>query len=48
MVFFIFIQSSIENSEREPDQTLLFVASDLGLHGLPMFYKKDTRFIWVN
>ena len=24
------------------------VASDLGLHCLPMSYKKDARLIWVN
>ena len=31
-----------------PDGTPHFVASHLGLFRLPMFYKKDTRFIWVN
>ena len=30
-----------------PDQTPHSVASDLGLHYLPMFHKKDTRHIWV-
>ena len=31
----------------DPDQTLHSVASDLGLHYLPMFHKKDARHIWV-
>ena len=32
---------------RDPDQTLHSVASDLGLHYLPMSHKKDARHIWV-
>ena len=31
----------------DPDQTLYSVASDLGLHYLPMSHKKDARHIWV-
>ena len=30
----------------DPDQTSHFVASDLGLHYLPMSHKKDARHIW--
>ena len=32
----------------ETDQMPHSAASDLGLHYLPMSYKKDTRLIWVN
>ena len=35
------------NSE-DPDQTLHSMASDLGLHCLPMSHKKGARIIWVN
>ena len=31
----------------DPDQTPQSVASDLGLHYLPMSHKKDARPIWV-
>ena len=31
----------------DPDQTSNSVASDLGLHCLPMSSKKDARHIWV-
>ena len=31
----------------DPDQTPPSVASDLGLHCLPMSHKKDARHIWV-
>ena len=31
----------------DPDQTPLSVASDLGLHYLPMPHKKNARHIWV-
>ena len=31
----------------DPDQTPHSVASDLGLHCLPMSHKKDARHIWV-
>ena len=31
----------------EPDQTPHSVASDLGLHCLPLSHKKDARHIWV-
>ena len=46
-----FIQILIENSlanSGDPDQTPRSVASDLGLHRLPMSHKKDARLIWVN
>ena len=31
-----------------PDQTPHSVASDLGLHCLPMSHKKDARHTWIN
>ena len=31
----------------ETDQTPHSAATDLGLHSLPMSYKKDARLIWV-
>ena len=31
----------------DPDQTPHSVASDLGLHYLPMSHKKEARHIWV-
>ena len=31
----------------DPDQTPHSVASDLGLHYLSMFHRKDARHIWV-
>ena len=31
----------------DPDQTPHSLASDLGLHCLPMSHKKDARHIWV-
>ena len=34
-------------NSREPDQTPRFAASDLVLHCLAMFHKKDARLIWV-
>ena len=45
MLFFIFIQVLTENyaNSGDPDQMQHFVASDLGLHYLPMSHKKDTR-----
>ena len=50
MVFFIFIQVLIVNyasKKWRPDQTPHSVASDLGLHYVPMSHKKDARHIWV-
>ena len=35
------------SNSRDPDQTLHFAASDLGLHCLPMSHKKDAGHIWV-
>ena len=37
----------MQANSRDPDQTPHSVASDLGLHYLPMFHKKDARHIWV-
>ena len=50
MVFFFFkLKSNIllEISE-DPDQTPRSAASDLGLHCLSIFHKKDARHIRVN
>ena len=50
MYFFYFYSSfnrkMLANSG-DPDQMLHSVASDLGLHCLPIFHKKDARHIWV-
>ena len=51
MLFFIFIQNLREHSVSEQwraDQMPLSAASDLGLHCLPMYHKKDARLMWVN
>ena len=51
VVFFIFIQIIIEHSANKqwrPDQMSLYVASNLGLHYLPMSLKKDASLILVN
>ena len=51
MVVFVFILILIENSvanSGDPDQTLHSAASGLGLHCLPMSYRKDARLKWVN
>ena len=48
MVFFIFIHVLIENyasRQWRPNQTPHSVASDLGLHYLPMSHKMDARHI---
>ena len=37
----------MQANSRDPDQTSHSVASDLGLHYLPMSHKKDARHIWV-
>ena len=37
----------MQANSRDPDQTPHSVASDLGLHGLPMSHKKDARHLWV-
>ena len=37
----------MQASRGDPDQTPHSVASDLGLHYLPMSHKKDARHIWV-
>ena len=51
MVFFIVIPILIEQSiskQWNPDQTSRFAASDLGLHCLPIYHKKDASHnIWV-
>ena len=49
MVFFLFSQIFIEHSAAnfgDPDQTPLIMASDLCLHCLSMFHKKDVRLIY--
>ena len=53
MVFYIFIQMTIDYSvanSGDTDQMPRSVASDLGLHCLPMSQsdKKDARLIWDN
>ena len=45
-LFKIMIEHSLANSGY-PDQMPRSVASDLGLHCLPMSHKKDARHIWV-
>ena len=45
--FFIFILFLIDILFANSDQTPRSVASDLGLHCLPVFQKWDTRLIWV-
>ena len=47
MVFFIFIQLIIEYSVSKQLRPCS-VASDLGLHRLPMSHRKGARLIWVN
>ena len=37
----------IQANSGDLDQAPHSVASDLGLHYLPMFHKKDARHIWV-
>ena len=37
----------MQANSRDPHQTPHSVASDLGLHCLPMSHKKDARHIWV-
>ena len=44
---FIFIQDIQLANRGDPDQTPRSVASNLGLHCLPVSHKKDDRHIWV-
>ena len=37
----------MQENSGDPDQTPHSVASDLGLHCLPMSHKKDARHIWI-
>ena len=37
----------MQANRRDPDLAPHSVASDLGLHCLPMSHKKDARHIWV-
>ena len=37
----------MQENSGDPDQTPHSLASDLGLHCLPMSNKKDARHIWV-
>ena len=50
VVFYIFLQLLIERlyaNSRDPYETPLSAASDLGLRCLPMSHKKDARLVWV-
>ena len=52
MVFFFYFYSNslrnfCEQTVETPDQTSHSVASDLGLHCLPMSNKKDPRLIYL-
>ena len=40
--------SELNANSVDPDQMPHSVASDLGLHCLPMFFLWDGRLIWVN
>ena len=45
----MFVEISELNAKSvDPDQTPRSVASDLGLHCLPVFLLWDARLIWVN
>ena len=44
---FYFEEIFLLPDSEDPDQTLRPVASDLGLHCLPMSQKSDARLIWV-
>ena len=44
---FKFLQKIMHANSGDPDQTPHSVASDPGLHCLPMSHKKDARYIWV-
>ena len=46
-VSFKILKKLLQANRREPDQTPLFVASDLVLYCLPMSHKKDARLISV-
>ena len=44
---FEFLYKIMQANSEDPDQMPHSVASDLGLHCLPMSHKKDARHIWV-
>ena len=44
---FKFLYKIMQANSGDPDQTPHSVASDLGLHCLPMSHKKDASHIWV-
>ena len=47
MVFFIkFILNILQANSEDPDQTLRFAVSELGLHCLPVSHKKEARLKW--
>ena len=51
MYFFIFIlifDQILYANSADPDQKPRYVASDLGLHCLPRFPKRDASLIWIN
>ena len=45
-IFYLIFERTFCNSG-DPDQMPHTVASDLGMHCLPMSHKKDARLIWV-
>ena len=47
-IFIIFLKKLMFANSGQPKQTPRFAASDLVLHCLPTFHKKDARLIWVN
>ena len=48
LIIFFFIEISVFNANSvDPDQTPRSVASDLGLHCLPMSSLRDARLKWV-
>ena len=46
-ILFKFELNILQENSADPDQTPLYVASDLGLYCLPMSHIKDARLIWV-
>ena len=45
-LFYFWLKFLLANNE-DPDQTLRYAASDLGLHCVPMSQNWDARLIWV-
>ena len=42
-----FILNILQEKSEDPDQTLHFAVSELDLHCLPVFHKKEARLKWV-